>query len=417
MRATDVRRQSRTGVRCVAIAAIVLAHPVLAPAVPAQASRDHAEIPVIENRAPAWTAATQWRFSETPRLQIGSVSGDSTLLLNRTRHATRLSDGRIAIAQLFEIRVYSAAGKHLRTIGRPGQGPGEFAQGISGLVALPGDSLAVLQQQRVIIFDPAGKYIRSVPTGRPGLVRDHRGGLPVVLLPDATALLILYDHEPKSWQAGIIRPRRGFVRMRGGGERVDTAGFFPGLEQVVYAGGSRPDSEARPFARSVYVAAGGDRLYIGDSEHYAIRAFSLADLRPILEIRRDVAPTPVDAALRTTWTERRRVLGLVPANRREAEGSATERGIARADFPRTLPYFASLLVDRTGNLWVRERPPGLPGSYPAIYTVFDRSGRLLGSVTIPLGVGVLEIGPDYMIGLWYNSDDVEFVRLYSLIKP
>ena len=24
---------------------------------------------------------------------------------------------------------------------------------------------------------------------------------------------------------------------------------------------------------------------------------------------------------------------------------------------------------------------------------------------------------DYMIGLWYDSDDVEFVRLYSLIKP
>jgi hypothetical protein len=48
--------------------------------------------------------------------------------------------------------------------------------------------------------------------------------------------------------------------------------------------------------------------------------------------------------------------------------------------------------------------------------VYDRDGRLLGEVGRPAGVGVLEIGRDYMLGIWRNEDDVEFVRIYPLIK-
>jgi len=29
----------------------------------------------------------------------------------------------------------------------------------------------------------------------------------------------------------------------------------------------------------------------------------------------------------------------------------------------------------------------------------------------------LDIGPDYILGLWRDADDVEQVRLYGLVKP
>ena len=29
----------------------------------------------------------------------------------------------------------------------------------------------------------------------------------------------------------------------------------------------------------------------------------------------------------------------------------------------------------------------------------------------------LDIGPDYVLGLWRDADDVEQVRLYGLVKP
>jgi hypothetical protein len=36
---------------------------------------------------------------------------------------------------------------------------------------------------------------------------------------------------------------------------------------------------------------------------------------------------------------------------------------------------------------------------------------------MPTGLRVTEIGPDYVLGLWRDADDVEHVRMYELIKP
>src|SRR5688500_13820215 len=152
-------------------------------AVHGQTVRDSAGIRIIENRGPLWTASNAWRFSPTPLVQIGAVEGDSTLLLNQTRNATRLSDGRIVVAQTSELRIFSPSGRYLQTIGRRGQGPGEFQFGISGVVALAGDSIAVGQARAIPIFDPRGTYARAFPLVPPGLLRDHRteGGR---ILPD-----------------------------------------------------------------------------------------------------------------------------------------------------------------------------------------------------------------------------------------
>ena len=407
-------RSPRALGRSSALATVTIVLAATPSAVASQTSKDTA-VRIVENRAPVWSAATAWRFSESPVLQIGAVEGDPTQQLNRTGYATRLSDGRLVIAQSWELRVFSPAGKHLQTIGRRGQGPGEFALGISGVAALPGDTIAVGQSRSIMFFDPRGTHVRSVPTVPQGLVRDHfsEGAR---LLPDGSALITLYEREPSEWQPGIIRPRQGFVRVAPGGARVDTAGFFPGFEQVVVVGGSRPDIESRPFGRATMFVAGGDRLYIGDNDRYAIRAYSLMDLRPLMEIRRTVSPIEVTSAAKTEWARKlRERVAMIPPVRRAAEEPLAERAIARANFPRTLPAFARLAADRLGNLWVLETSPS--ESDGARYAVHDRNGRYLGTVATPRGVTVLELGSDYMIGLWKNEDEVEFVRVYSLIKP
>ena len=383
----------------------------------AQTTRDSAGIRIVESRAPQWTRATAWRFSDSPTLQIGAVDGDASALLNRTGSATRLSDGRVVVAQPSELRVFDAAGRHLQTIGRRGQGPGEFALGISGVVALAGDTIAVGQSRSIVLFDPRGAYARSVPTAPPGMVRDHRAE-GARILPDGSALINLYDPEPKQWPLSVMRPRHGFVRVAQGAGRVDTVGFFPGFEQVVTVGGSRPEIEIRPFARITHATSGGDRVYIGDNERYAIRTYALRDMRLLMEIRGAGAPIPVTPAMRAAWAERqRKSLEVLPPARRAVEGPVRERAIASADFPPTLPAFAALAADRLGNLWVRATPtPGQESAIPT-FTVFDRSGRLLGDIRPPAGATILELGDSYMLGLWKNEDDVEFVRVYSLIKP
>lgn len=72
-------------------------------------------------------------------------------------------------------------------------------------------------------------------------------------------------------------------------------------------------------------------------------------------------------------------------------------------------------TDRRGNLWVENYPA--PGTSMNFWSVFDVEGFFLGRVTMPHEFSPLDIGPDYVLGLWRDEDDVEHVRMYELIEP
>ncbi len=70
-------------------------------------------------------------------------------------------DGKVYLLdlQLYEVKVFSPAGRYLHTLGRAGEGPGEF-HSPSSLFLLPDGRLGVLQSNpsHATLFDPAGKY-------------------------------------------------------------------------------------------------------------------------------------------------------------------------------------------------------------------------------------------------------------------
>jgi hypothetical protein len=89
-----------------------------------------------------------------------------------------------------------------------------------------------------------------------------------------------------------------------------------------------------------------------------------------------------------------------------------------------LPAYAQL-VDNDRNLWVSDASldwylaqgfSRVPAG-PVAWRVFDRDGRWLGSVTMPPRFRPMDIGSDYVLGLWRDADDVEHVRLYQLTRP
>ena len=95
------------------------------------------------------------------------------------------------------------------------------------------------------------------------------------------------------------------------------------------------------------------------------------------------------------------------------------------DRPRaeTLPVLRSLHLDAAGNLRV-ERYFG-PGVEPSPFEVYALDGTWLGSVSMPPGLDRgataasaprLEIGDDYVLGVWRDAQGIEYVRLYRLDK-
>ncbi|MFQ5702893.1 MAG: hypothetical protein ACE5HT_02615 [Gemmatimonadales bacterium] len=59
----------------------------------------------------------------------------------------------------------------------------------------------------------------------------------------------------------------------------------------------------------------------------------------------------------------------------------------------------------------------LPDDSRVRWTVFDGHGMLLGTTQFPESFRALDIGEDYVLGVWKDDVDLEHVRLYDLKKP
>ena len=319
-----------------------------------------------------------------PEITIGMLDGPAEYLFGRIWSLAVNDDGTVYVLDQMEqhVRVFDSLGVHLETLGRRGEGPGEFSSA-EAIALLPGGRLAVRdpENQRVTVFGPgrgetalwryaAGAYTRSPlyadARGRtyllasdPARVRELVMQI-IVLGPDGTPLETLpepsNDYEPP------------FVRAEAPGMSVSYGvPFTPRFHWTIHPSG---------------------HFLTGFSSDYRIE---LARDDGVLRIERDRDPVPASAAERAY--ERERTVGRI---RRSLPGWEWD-GPA---IPTTKPFFQELLAGRDGRIWVRlwteRRPvdnvdhdPGDPGSLPVIweeetrYDVFEPDGTYLGVVVAP----------------------------------
>jgi hypothetical protein len=95
--------------------------------------------------------------------------------------------------------------------------------------------------------------------------------------------------------------------------------------------------------------------------------------------------------------------------------AAHEQWIAEVPFPDTKPPIEALRADRSGRLWVQETT--VDSADPPRWVVYSAEGRLIGEASFPRTFNPLEIGEDYVLGVWRDEDDVEYVHVYGLDVP
>ena len=117
-------------------------------------------------------------LGEEPTFLVGDDEGGDELWFSRVLGVVRLSDGSVAVADdvSSEVRIFDGAGNHLRTMGRRGEGPGEFDH-IWFMWSVPGDTLWVgdYRPWRYHLYTPAGEHVRTV-TMNPLYENRARGG-------------------------------------------------------------------------------------------------------------------------------------------------------------------------------------------------------------------------------------------------
>ncbi len=372
-------------------------------------SSDNAGAHIIQNSDPIWDDRSAWTVHTAPRLEIGAtgggggVGGDEHYQFHQVVDAVLLDGGPIVVADngSKQLRFFGPDQKYVRSVGGAGSGPGEFTR-ISWFDRYHHDSLIVFDErtQQFSVFGSDGEFART------NALRSEAGNLSVAYLQGTTrrGYLITVEMAPEfPIPLGIVRLNQRIVLYNPDGEREAYIGEFRGPE-IFMMGGARgaaaPTLGPVPFARMTFYGAHGQRFYAGSNDTFEIRVYDLSgNVRQI--VRKQHSPRHVS----------RHHVELY----RASSGAQLRAGSLHSPLPETFPAYGGFDVDELGNLWVVEYP--IPGEQGGTRFVFDPDGRYWGTVAIPDGLRILEIGDDYMLGIHQDEFDVEYIRVHRIDKP
>jgi hypothetical protein len=381
---------------------------------------DSLGITITESNAPLWNAEQGWTISHEPEVVIGEIDGDERYLLSQVHGARRLSDGRIAVLDRgsARVRVYDPEGQHLFDVGGRGDGPSEFSS--AHYVGLVNDSIVVYEYApgSLTWFTPEGDFVRTAATPT---APDGRGlrGTTVGFMGDHSGVATSFPPGRPVREPGIHRSLLSVWRYDLRGSSADSLLQIEDDEQHYYESDGRLVSNNVLFGKGSYVTASDEWIYTGSTESYTIQVLDgRGTLRRI--VRRVVDPERVTPDHLSRYIDQLAILGSVGPDQFEAFGRRVREMAASS----VMPYFRLIVADSEQNLWVEDWHD--VGLGQGAFSVFRPDGVWLGTVALPAGLprmrgvnlrtALLEIGSDYVLGVWESELGVEQVRMYRIEK-
>lgn len=363
---------------------------------------------LVRNEAqPILAGASGWRLEE--ELRIGTQMGEGPGAFGRIGALLADSGGRAYVldTQAREVRVFGPDGAYLRTIGRAGEGPGEFkspaAMGwgpggvlrvvdlgngrvsefrttgeLEGEHPLPGGFFISPWPGR---FEPDGGLVAPVPRSIDGEFSVGLVRYDADMVPGDTLSPPDFDGEPRMFE---------LPSEDGGGIKAG----------VPYAGGVAWDLDA---SGTFWVAR--------NTARYRIDRIG-ADGDTLVRIERTFAPAAVtrpevDSAIAgMKWF--------------------TDQGgrVDRSQFPERKPAIVRLWVSSTGHLLVQPTTSAFGSGWSApaeLLDVFEPDGRYLTELPLPPGFATAAPRPlfteSHVYAVVRDELDVPYVVRYRLVRP
>lgn len=376
---------------------------------PSFSIRDSTGVEIAENNFPAEPETFAWKVTREPLVDIGGDESDPSHQLFRIFDVLRLPDGSMAVLDggSSEIRFFDPNGRHSRTVGAQGEGPGEY-RALSGATVVGADSLLVFDRRlvRITALDLEGRFLGSF---RPDPTGDSLDPLRLYRLagaPGEDGLLFLpRGHQAQLTPSPVVQwdsmPNLIYTRT---GKLRGKVGEFSGMDMYV-----TPTSFGRLlFGRLTRADLHQDELYIIDGAKYDVRVYDIdGGLRRIVRLRRP--PRAVTADDEDALQAEYRGRATDAESQRMIEEFLGEEG-RRAAYK---PWLSNVVVDESGHIWVEEYEAFWVRS-SRTWGVFAPDGRWLGSVQFPAGLRVTDIASGSVLGVWTDVEGVEHVRVYGL---
>ena len=374
-------------------------------------TRDSLGITIVDNGA--LDPSRELLARPEPVVEIGVADGPEALQLFQVTGATRLHDGGFAVANggTRELRLYNEDGSHRATAGGAGDGPGEFGYPVA-VHALDGDTVMVQDRLDRVFLTAHGEFLRRATTDRQAMAElmqrtggNSEGGH---WMPDGSLFAPVYHWDENPPVAGApFRPSMTLVRVSGDFATVDTLGDFGGiLQQYVDVGDERPSATVPPFSRTTSwgLNASDGTVLAADNAVPRFELF-LPDGTHVIA-RWAETPGAVSGDEIEAWKDRQRNASW--AQRRLPQ---LERAWATMDMPDEKPYFGRANTGSDGTVWLGPVENGGTG-----WRAFAPDGRFLGVAGLPAGFFPMDSGPGWVLGVYRDDLEVEYLRLYPLVR-
>lgn len=365
---------------------------------------------------------------------IGVDLGEDPYMLGSVTSVYATDDEILVLdSQVPVLRVYDMDGGHLRDVGGPGQGPGEFDRPV-WVTGMKDGRILVYDPggHRINVYSPDGTPVETWPASRAGEVRPRCCLRPMVPSGDVVWMEI-----------GVVNRREQELRFDPGMRAYGPEGalgepfMVPDLDYprwTLEIDGR--ESESVPYApRVVWAIASPGVMVVGSSDEYSFELRSPE--APVIRIERYWEPVaPIEEEIR--YSTRRVHEGLGRSERGEERDLDWD-----GRMPATKPAFEWLVPTAAGDLWVMRqgRAEPVPGCDPGdtvesswgsptpircfetpwIVDAFDGEGRYLGEVRVPgdafLSPPMTFIRGDMVVTVVQDEAGTDRVKRYRIVIP
>lgn len=286
------------------------------------------------------------------------------------------------------IQKYDKNGRYLRTIGRQGQGPGEFERPII-LTIDKKNNLYVGEMVKIHMFDPEGKFVKTttIPFFYMNFTPDGKGNFIV------TGRITIEGAQ-----------NLGVLILDSDGEISKKIAEFPGLP--MHETGMTISHDYSPEIRSAAMTNMG--IVYGYNRDYKLYIVDWSGKNIIIFEKEE----PTHAISRK---EKSKIINDLVKNTANAELGWSKSVVEKmANLPKHRPFFDRIRVDDEGRIYIRRRQSVLDESGEMAFDIFGNDGYYLYSTKLPFVP--MSIRDGFMYNTTYSEETGEVKVIKYRIK-